>query len=563
MFDTRHALHHDSVCNSVRIELLLDKVVHCSPLSNNSHESFREQWKQSTIYPMFWRKHRDPIEKLSAQLHKRNPEKRLQAVEALGATGDPRAMTPLVNALGDKHDAVRRKAMTVLSDIGLPAVNAVLTALERKDLQSQQCAVHVLGTIGGTQAIHALIDLLGEPHSNMWAHAADALHQIGTPVISYLWDALDNINAAVRDRALELLGMIDDPQATAYLIQALGHHSSYIRETATEVLSRKGAAAITLLHQVIIEDNPLLVSQAIDVLGKIGGGQVILPLRQALAHERWQVRQHAVNALAELDDAQATEALAKVLYDPYLQVRESAIEALDQKRDDQTITLLSEALRDPNQRLRARVMSLLGDIGDQRVVDPLISALEDPDSDIRQYAIMLLGRIGDSRAIEPLVRILQTDRQEIQQQVAQVLGAFRDARVISPLLQLLAATDTVVGEEVDKLLAHLLPVVEIVVFGDMAHEAFDEQTSLCNPDVSALTLPMPNLKTIAIDTGRYDFRLVERFITYTLNTISQSTLKKQVVVNVYGEQELHPHLWNNLQNCCKAVKKQETVPLQV
>lgn len=506
---------------------------------------------------MLWRRSKDPVEIFIAQLRKRKPALRLQAVESLGKTGDPRAIGPLIDALGDKEGSVQHKAINMLSEIGLPAVNALLAALEREDSRIQKNAVEILGNIGDVQAIHGLIELLGETHSDIWQHAANALQRIGTPVIPYLWDTLEDIEYAIREHALELLGKIDDPQATEYLIRALGHHSSYIREKATEVLGRM--APITELRQTLTENNPLLISQAIDALGEIGGGQVILPLQQALAHEDWQVRQHAVNALAKLNEPQAIETFAKVLHDPYQQVRESVIEALGQRNDDHSIMLLAKALNDTSPHLRARVVSLLGAIKDYRVVEPLIAALNDSEFNIRRHAIEHLGRIGDSRAIRPLVQILKTNQPFLQEQAARSLDTFWDARVISELLQLLQSINTFGGDEVRKLLTTLLPVVETVVFGKNEYDIFDMTTTLYDPNVSALTLSMINLKTIAISTEHYEFHLIEQFITYAINTIGQVLLKKQVVVEVYGAQELHPHLWNNLQNFCKTIEKRETM----
>jgi hypothetical protein len=98
-------------------------------------------------------------------------------------------------------------------------------------------------------------------------------------------------------------------------------------------------------------------------------------------------------------------------------------------------------------------------------------------------------------------------------------------------------------------------LIEVVIFGSVEINDFTPRTTLLNPDVSTVTMPMSALEKIEIYAETYDFHLVERFITYAVNYIGQEHLKEHVEVHIYGDPDkLHPNLRNSLENLCKCVE---------
>ncbi len=96
--------------------------------------------------------------------------------------------------------------------------------------------------------------------------------------------------------------------------------------------------------------------------------------------------------------------------------------------------------------------------------------------------------------------------------------------------------------------------VERVEFGTGIPQEPNIYTTLSNPDVAELNVPLVQLKQIVIDTATYDFRNVERFLTYAVNYIGQEYLKNNVDVHLYGDQKhLHPNLQNSLTNICHTI----------
>lgn len=96
--------------------------------------------------------------------------------------------------------------------------------------------------------------------------------------------------------------------------------------------------------------------------------------------------------------------------------------------------------------------------------------------------------------------------------------------------------------------------IRTVLFGSGEFRGVNPITTLQNPDVSLLTQSMPKLRSIKIHIDTYDFHLLERFLTYTVNYVGQKYLKDFVEVELYGTPEhLHPNLRNTLTNLCRRV----------
>jgi hypothetical protein len=111
-----------------------------------------------------------------------------------------------------------------------------------------------------------------------------------------------------------------------------------------------------------------------------------------------------------------------------------------------------------------------------------------------------------------------------------------------------------------KMLVEYLPhwFVECIYFGEPPlSEKKQYDVVLYNPDVSPLTIAFARLETLTIDVETYDFRLLEKFLTYGVNYLGQEYLRNRVTVYVYGEiQNLQPNLRNALANLCKDIHVQ-------
>jgi hypothetical protein len=175
----------------------------------------------------------------------------LRAIEALGAIKDPRAVEPLIKALGDTHKDVHFKAVEALGAIKDPrAVPLLIGALRKKDGDIYWGAAEALGAIGGP-AVEPLIDaLLDASLGNQW-QIARVLEIIGTPQarnavnnLAHLAGAMDRqlFNTANSYKSIIRRG---DPDDVFFLILALERYGTIDIATAfvncgNELLAKSG-----------------------------------------------------------------------------------------------------------------------------------------------------------------------------------------------------------------------------------------------------------------------------------------------------------------------------------
>ena len=119
---------------------------------------------------------------------------RSSAAVALGKIGDTRAVEPLIAALGDQNEVVRRGGAMALGKISdrwqiPPAVEPLIVALGDEDKWVRRWAAVALGEIGDTRAVEPLIVALGDEDrvtgdgigdvKDVRHYAADALDRLG------------------------------------------------------------------------------------------------------------------------------------------------------------------------------------------------------------------------------------------------------------------------------------------------------------------------------------------------------------------------------------------------
>lgn len=220
---------------------------------------------------------------------------RYEAAIALGEIGDKRAVEPLIVALGDEKDKVRRVAAIALGEIGdKRAVMPLITALEEELKRAKdkrwhflRNAARLLGQIGDNRAVEVLIVLLkmnkiGDEYFNgteklmnsvaaialgnigderavepliasikeegqlrqsadSSCFAAEALGKIKNPksVESLIFIALENTYyPKVRDKSRSLLLQMEDPRAVEVYIDIIKNsNSSEMRIKAAKILT--------------------------------------------------------------------------------------------------------------------------------------------------------------------------------------------------------------------------------------------------------------------------------------------------------------------------------------
>lgn len=179
---------------------------------------------------------------LAALLQDNDIAVRRQSARALGLTRHPAVLPYLVDALRDpfwwfEREQEATELLEAIEQIGAPAVDALLEALNDPEPQVRRFAALLLGRIRDPRAIEPLGMALYDIHFHVGQAAAEALAAYGAPALDILLGAAHHLEAPIRVQAalgLEriggplaedaLLALLDDPDrdVRAQVIRSLG-----------------------------------------------------------------------------------------------------------------------------------------------------------------------------------------------------------------------------------------------------------------------------------------------------------------------------------------------------
>lgn len=156
---------------------------------------------------------------------------RIKAALALGASGDPRAVGPLVKCCRDQNAEMRRHATEALLKLGSGrAVSALIDRLKDREEEwiTRTRAAEALAGISTNQAIEALIERLKDT--------------VESP--------------AVRMFIAEILKQVKNPRVSQALKECLQDGSPEVRRATREVLERRGEKEVTGGNEKILRITP-------------------------------------------------------------------------------------------------------------------------------------------------------------------------------------------------------------------------------------------------------------------------------------------------------------------
>jgi len=222
------------------------------------------------------------IEQLMAELAHPDPNRRWDAVVALGAGGDRRAVPPLMKVLEKDMKERTGIAMAIIPALGQlgdeRAVPLLLKALNKpdEDWLGREAAARALGDIGSAKAVPDLIRTAWQAETR--SAAIEALAAIGDP------RAIDVLLSALSEP--------EEPEAREAAIAGL----IYIGEPAVPALIDKLSAR----REQYSENHERALAAMI--LGRVGDRRAVDPITRALDDPSEEVRKSAEKALEYLKD---------------------------------------------------------------------------------------------------------------------------------------------------------------------------------------------------------------------------------------------------------------------
>jgi len=159
--------------------------------------------------------------------------------------------------------------------------------------------------------------------------------------------------------------------------------------------NRKKKKLIQVLERQLQENTDFQVKlDCIYLLKRLGGRDVINPLKIALADDDLEIRETAAYFLGTLKEKEAHKILLEALESKNNEIRKTAIKGLGESRNKIAVDQLIKVLEDENPEMRIYASEALGLIGDRRAFRPLIRLIGDEDFEVTRWARHALEKLG-------------------------------------------------------------------------------------------------------------------------------------------------------------------------
>lgn len=420
------------------------------------------------------------------------------ATFTVGRSGDRRAVSPLLKALGDRRPSVQALACLGLGQIDdgrvAPALIATLADARKDDATRAACA-YAIGARKISSASPALLSALGDNRGEAQRLAAWALGQLGDakslgPLIRAYFSRGGRSDA-------ELVWAIGRTSGAGLAPAQVGGFSEYPQRNdkynAPEAIAvlpgtlPKAPAAGKLvvdhaddiskgLLDALAEHRDVVVAVLADLDGtptQLGLGALspatadtktsaalatiaasIAPAITALAtSEDPKVRALVVSVLAKLDGGKlkvADAAIAKGLADPADQVRAAAMNAIPvvaHRRGTapaEMVAALTRTLAGGAWADRRAAALAMGKLGAGADTPALIKSASDSSSFVREAVAIALTGISGTSVVEPLLTLSRDEVAQVRAAAARGLGTLKDERATKRRNELVSDPDPAV-----------------------------------------------------------------------------------------------------------------------
>ncbi len=371
-----------------------------------------------------------------------------EAARALGRTGQEAAVAPLASLLVRASDALVRTTVVALGDLreryerrfgetpeiarALPSCidpttgsERIVAALPRTGATERAVTARVLAWLGDPLASATLIELVSEP-GVVGVAATDALRRLASRAMPMIIAALAEGDSTKRARLLPIVG--GNVEGGDALLRCLDDSDPDVKVRACEALARLGdTSAVPALFRSI-GDRDTRVSQAaaaaIQSLGSLETRR--LSLEQARSTDP-RTRRAALRILSYFGYAEGLDVLVEAMNDPDEKIREAAIYGLPLIEDPRALKALLDGARHVDARTRAAIARALGQTqGTSAVVGALREDLDDDDAWVRYYATQSLGRLKVNAAAPWLIERMSDESGQVRVAAVESLAHLDD-----------------------------------------------------------------------------------------------------------------------------------------
>jgi HEAT repeat protein len=248
-----------------------------------------------------------------------------------------RVMQQLLVMLKEKGPDDYHPVARALAAIGAPAVPALIKAFQSHEFSLDWKAADALGQTGDPRAIEPLMQSTLHGDDRKRRFAAEALKKFsGAGVTGQLLKALKEGEGHVREKAAYALGGCVDKEVVEALLPALEDREDDVREAVHWALGKAAiqgffpkSRAKKLFTEALKDPTFGVRAKGVWALGELGGAEVVEILIRMLSDESSAVRIEAAAALGNLGDVRARNPLQfRARNDEVIQVMAAAQKAL-------------------------------------------------------------------------------------------------------------------------------------------------------------------------------------------------------------------------------------------
>jgi HEAT repeat protein len=388
------------------------------------------------------------------------PQYAAEAVRALGRTGDIAAVAPLTRymagasaagvrlgaeALSDLHQGYRDRfddagpvEAAIKAGAGAAGISRHLSrALAEGDPTEQAAICFVLGVLQDPSTTAALTALLDGPPL-VAAAAAAALGGLAHQGNDHV---LEDIRAGGARHRKALLPHVSGVGAAANVVACLRDEDPDVRVLACEALGRMGAVGeVAALFPVLGDPDTRVCYAAVAAIQSLGSVETERLALEAARAPDVRIRRAAIRILTYFGSSSALEVFLSALDDPDERVREAAVQGLPLMDDPRAFEALLACAKSSAEKTRAAAMRSLGQsMGDLRASAYLMKGIRDPDPWVRYYACQSLGKVAFEPAAAAIIHLLQDPAGQVRIAAIEALSCLKSAPAIEALSQ--AATD--------------------------------------------------------------------------------------------------------------------------
>ncbi len=372
--------------------------------------------------------------------------------DALASLGEA-AVKPVSRLLGSDQDALRFRAITVLSRIPVAAsLEALTPLLGAADTDLIAVCLEALRKLAMPEAGAAVLSLVEHPSPEVRADAIATLAGLAyVEALPAVATALSDDSELVRAAASACLSSLGDERAIPTLVGRLCDPACRGAQAIASALLSFGEPALTALLEAAVSEEASCRAGAVRGLCAFPADQSVEPLLALLADDDDGVSQAAQSALAGFA-AEAVEPVAALM---------GSEDARERRLASSTLVLIGEAavpaltsrLTASEPRVREASAWALGSLEWEPAAPDLAALLGDEEPSVRIASIQALRSIGSTDALAWLVGSLSDTVPEVTSAASEAVGSF-GSRALGPLLAALTdAAGNVVPGVADALVA--------------------------------------------------------------------------------------------------------------